>query len=212
MRWRNDITTRLLLQNEHLQRHQYTRLTGASKSGWLCERAALFLGSLRFFLEFLLQFLQFSLRGITPDAISIRILSEAKDLISRSPSQRHRPIHRMFRWPTRPPRLQQIRLQREIPFRRTIRIINQHQPRIMLQSLGLLDHRFLILPQKLSCESSKNRYRQKNIPGRHKINPAKIPSHRRHRRQARKPQMPAANLFQPHIRKHEINHRRRILP
>jgi len=112
---------------------------------------------------------------------------------------------------TRPLRLQQIRFQPEIPLRRPVGIINQHQTRIVFQSLGLQNHRLLVLPQKFLRKYSKNPNRQQQIPSRNKINPAKIAPHRRHCRAARKPQLPAPNLFRPDIRQNKINRRRHRL-
>jgi hypothetical protein len=124
---------------------------------------------------------------------------------SRSPVQRHRPIHRVHHCRARAPRLQQVRLQSEIPLRRPVRVINQHQPRIVLQSLSLQDHRLLVLPQKLLRKNPENPNRKQQIPSRHKINPAKIATHRRNRRPARKPQLPAPNLFRPDIRQNKVD-------
>ena len=103
------------------------------------------------------------------------------------------------------------RFQPEIPLRRPVRIINQHQTRIVFQSLGLQNHRLLVLPQKFLRKYSKNPNRQQQIPSRHKINPAKIAPHRRHCRPARKPQLPAPNLFRPDIRQNKIDRRRHRL-
>jgi len=108
-----------------------------------------------------------------------------------------------------PPRLQQISLQREIPLRRPVRIINQHQLRIMLQPFRLPDHRFLILSQKSLPKHPEQKHRQKRqIPRGHKINPAQIPPHWRHRSPARKPHLPAVNLLQSHVRQDKINRSR----
>ena len=119
--------------------------------------------------------------------------------------QRYRPAHGVDHRRARPPRLQQVRLQPEIPLRRPVRIVYQHQPRIVLQSLGLQDHRLLVLPQKLLRKNPENPNRQKQVPGRHKINPAKIAPHRRNGRPAGKPQLPAPNLFSPDIRQNKID-------
>ena len=125
--------------------------------------------------------------------------------------QSHGARHGMNHRRTRPPRLQMVRLQPEIPFRRPVGIINQHQPRIVLQSFGLQDHRLLVLPQKFLRKNPENPNWQKQIPSRHKINPAKIAPHRRHRRPAREPKLPAPNLFRPHIRQNKIDRRRHRL-
>src|ERR1700694_2780342 len=93
----------------------------------------------------------------------------------RPPTQRHRPIHRMHPRRTRPPRFDKVSLQREIPFRRPVRIVDQHQPRIVLQSFRLLDHRLLVLAEKNLAEYSENRNRQEEkISFRHETDPAKI--------------------------------------
>src|SRR5580658_2312225 len=130
---------------------------------------------------------------------------------SRPPVQGHRPIHRMHHRCTRSPCFQQVGLQPEIPLRRPVRIVNQHQPRIVLQSLRLLDHRLLVLPQKFFRKHPENPNRQEQIPRRHKINPAQIAPHRRHRRPARKPQLAAANLFRPDIWQNKVDRRRHRL-
>jgi hypothetical protein len=127
---------------------------------------------------------------------------------STSPVQCNRSIHRMFHRQSAAPRLNQILLQRKIPFRRTVRVINQHQLRIMLQSFRLPNHRFLILPQKYLRKDAKHRNRKRQIPRRDKIDPAQIPANRRHRRAARKPQLPTSVDLRPDIREHEINGRR----
>src|SRR5712664_3683758 len=135
-----------------------------------------------------------------------------KDFL-RPPPQRHRPIHRMHHRRTRPSRFDQVSLQREIPFRWPVRVIDQHQPRIVLQSFRLPDHRFLVLAQKDFAEYLENRNRQKEkIPRRHEIDAAQIPPHRRHRRPAREPHLPAAILLRADIRQHEIDRRRHRLP
>ena len=111
------------------------------------------------------------------------------------------------------PRLDQIRLQPEIPLRRPVRIINQHQLRIMLQTFRLPNHRLLVLPQKRPPKHAKQTHRQKwQIPSRHKINPAQIPSHRRHRSPARKPHLPAMNLLQPHVGQDKIDRSSNAFP
>ena len=125
----------------------------------------------------------------------------------RSPVQRHRPIHRMLHRRPHPSRLQQVRLQPEIPLGRSVGVINQHEPRVMLQPLSLQNHCLLILPQKLLRKDPENPDRQKQIPRRHKINPAKVPSHRRNRRTARKPQLPAPNLLGPHVGQNKVDSR-----
>jgi hypothetical protein len=129
----------------------------------------------------------------------------------RPPVQSHWTLHGVNHRRTRPPRLKQVRLQPEIPFRRPVRIVNQHQPGIVLQSLSLQYHRLLILPQKFLRENPKNPNWQKQIPCRHKINPAQIAPHGRYGGPARKPQLPAANFLRPDIRQHKINRRRHRL-
>ena len=109
------------------------------------------------------------------------------------------------------PRFQQVGLQPEIPFRRPVRIIDQHQPRVVLQPFGLQDHRLLVLPQKFLRKYSENPNGHQQVPRRHEINPAKIAPHRRHRRPARKPQLPGPNLFRPDIWQNKIDRRRHRL-
>ena len=109
------------------------------------------------------------------------------------------------------PRLQQVRFQPEIPLGGPVGIVDQHQPWIVLQSLSLQDHRLLILAQELLRKDPENRYRQQQIPSRHKINPAKVPLHGRYGRSAGKPQLPAPNLLRPDIRQHKIDRRRHRL-
>src|SRR5712692_1196438 len=112
----------------------------------------------------------------------------------------------------RPPRLDQVGLQREIPLRRPVRIVDQHQPRVMLQSLRLPDHRLLILAEKNLAEDPENRNRQKKqIPSRHEIDPAKVPPHWRHRCSAGEPHLPAAVFFRADIRQHKVDRGRHRL-
>ena len=79
-------------------------------------------------------------------------------LSSASPMQLHRPIHRMLPRPIQP-RL----LQREVPLRRLVGIVNQHQARIVLQPLRLLDHRHLVLPHKLRPEELRHRRDKRHV-------------------------------------------------
>jgi hypothetical protein len=112
--------------------------------------------------------------------------------------------------------LQPSLLQREVPLRRLIRIIDQHQPRIEPQPLRLLNHRLLILPHKSRpkefCNRSNKRNPIKNVPGRIHINPASRSRHRSHRSQTGKPLLPRANRLISPIRQHKINLRRNLLP
>jgi hypothetical protein len=130
---------------------------------------------------------------------------------STPPVQRNRTRQRMF------PRPLQTRLfQREVPLRRLVGIINQHQPRIEPQPLRLLHHRLLILPHKPRPKERSNRSHKwhmiKNIPRRHHINPASRRRNRRHSRQTRKPLLSRTNRLVPPIRQHKINRRRDRLP
>ena len=68
----------------------------------------------------------------------------------------HWAAHRVWQGFARSARLDQIRLQREVPLGWAVGVVNQHQMRIVLQSFGLLDHRFLILAQKDFAEDAKN--------------------------------------------------------
>jgi hypothetical protein len=129
---------------------------------------------------------------------------------STPPVQRHRPAQRMFPCP-----LQPSLLQREIPLRRLIRIVDQHQPRIEPQPLRLLNHRLLVLPYKPRPKKRSNRSYKwhpiKNIPRRAHINPASRSRNRRHRSQTRKPLLPSPDRLIPSIRQHKINLRRNRL-
>jgi len=87
--------------------------------------------------------------------------------------------HRMWQCFARSARLDQIRFQREVPLRRAIRIVNQHQVRVVLQAFGLLNHRLLILAQKYFAENAKDRNGQKEqIPRGDEIDAAQIAAHR----------------------------------
>ena len=138
-------------------------------------------------------------------------LSTVNSLL-RPPMQRRRSIHRVRHRRARPSRLQQVRLQREIPLRRAVRVIDQHQSGVMFQPFRLLDHGLLVLPQELLRKNPEHPHRQEYVPGRDKINTAEIPPHRSNRGPARKPKMPAANLLESHVGQHEIDHRGRRLP
>lgn len=124
--------------------------------------------------------------------------------------QRDRPTQRMLPRPLQP-RL----LQSEVPLRRLIRIIDQHQPRMKPQPLSLLDHRLLILPHKPRPKKRSNRSYKwnvvKNIPGCNHIDPASRSRHRRNRSQTRKPLLPRAYRLVPPIRQDKINRRRNRL-
>jgi hypothetical protein len=112
--------------------------------------------------------------------------------------------------------LQPRLLQREIPLRRLIRIINQHQPRVKPQPLRLFNHRLLILPHKSRPKKRSNRSYKwhpiKNIPDRTNIDPASRSRHRRHCSQTRKPLLPRANRLIPPVRQNKINRRSNRLP
>jgi len=56
-----------------------------------------------------------------------RLLYDWRETLSASPVQCYRPIHWVLHRQTAAPGLDQILLQREIPLRRAVRIINQHQ-------------------------------------------------------------------------------------
>jgi hypothetical protein len=125
---------------------------------------------------------------------------------STPPVQRHRPAQWML-----PRTLQSSLLQREIPLRWLIRIIDQHQPRIESQPLRLLNHRLLILPHKPPPKECSNRSYKwnpiKNIPGRTHIYSAGRSCNGRHCRQTRKPFLPRANRLIPPVRQHKIDRR-----
>jgi hypothetical protein len=107
-------------------------------------------------------------------------------------------------------------LQSEVPLRRLVRIVDQHQPRIEPQPFRLLNHRLLILPHKPPPKKRSNRSYKwhpiKNIPSRTHINPASRSRHRRHRGQTRKPLLPRPDRLIPPVRQHKINRRRNRLP
>jgi hypothetical protein len=112
--------------------------------------------------------------------------------------------------------LQPSLFQSEVPLRRLIRIVDQHQTRIEPQPLRLLNHRLLVLPYKPRPKKSSNRSYKwhpiKNIPSRTHINPASRSRNRRHRSQTRKPLFPSPDRLIPSIRQHKINLRRNRLP
>src|SRR5690348_509165 len=132
-------------------------------------------------------------------------VSEPRTHSSGTPMQRYRSVHGVDHRRASASGFQQVRLQPEIPLGGPVRIVNQHQTRVVLQTFGLQDHRFLVLSQELPREDAKNRHRQEQIPGSHEINPAKIALDGRDRRPARKPQLPAANFFRADIRQQKID-------
>jgi len=79
--------------------------------------------------------------------------------------QRYRSVHGVLHPSAGPSRLDQVLLQREIPFRGAVGVINQHQPRIVFQPFRLLDHGLLILPQEHFGKCPKDGNRQWQIPG-----------------------------------------------
>jgi hypothetical protein len=126
------------------------------------------------------------------------------------PPQRHRPGQRML-----PHALQPPLFQREVPLRWLVRIVDQHQPRVIPQPLRLLDHRLLVLPHKPRPEERRHRGHQrhmvKNVPRRQHIDPARRSRHRSHRRQARKPLLSAPDRLVPPVWQHKIDRRRHRL-
>src|SRR5882724_496457 len=131
----------------------------------------------------------------------------------RPPAQGSWPVQGMHHRRTRPPRLDQVRFQREIPLRRTVRIVDEHKPRIVLQPFRFLNHRLLVLAEKHFAEHAENRNRQKEqIPRRHEVDPAQIPPHRRHRRPAGKPHLSALIDLRAQVRQHKIDRRCHRLP
>ena len=114
-----------------------------------------------------------------------------------------------------PTPLQPGLLQSEVPLRRLIRIVDQHQPGIEPQSLSLLDHRLLILPHKSRTTERSNRSYKWNpiedIPRRNHIDPAGRSSNRRHGSQTRKPLIAAPDRLVPPIRQHKIDRGRNRL-
>src|ERR1700688_4371040 len=75
----------------------------------------------------------------------------------------------------------------------------------MLKSLSLQDHRLLVLSQELLRKTPENPNRQKQIPRRHKINPAKTAEHRGDRGPTGKPQLPAPDLLGPDIGQNKVD-------
>jgi len=131
-----------------------------------------------------------------------------------SPMQLHRPLQRMLALTRQPPLLQ-----REVPLRRHVRVVDQHQPRVRPQPARLLHHRLLVLRHELRPKVRRNRRNQRhpirNIPPRHHINPARGGCHRSHRRQRSKPPLASLRIHRPNrlippIRQHEINRRYRL--
>src|ERR1700733_4324448 len=134
------------------------------------------------------------------------ILTGAAPPASTPPVQSHRPAQRML-----PRTLQSSLLQREIPLRRLIRIIDQHQPGIESQPLRLLNHGLLILshkPPPKECSNWSYKWNPiKDIPSRAHINPRSRSRNGRHCRQTRKPFLPRANRLIPPVRQHKIDRR-----
>ncbi len=102
-------------------------------------------------------------------------------------------------------------LQREIPLRRTVRVVDQHQRRIILQSLRLLNHCLLVLPHKALSKKGSNRgykwNRIENIPRRVNVNAARICNRRSYSCETGKPFCPAANRFIAPIRQNKVDGR-----
>src|SRR6184192_3436991 len=116
--------------------------------------------------------------------LELEFSSERKPVSLGAPAQCHRSIHRMHHRRAGPPRLEQIGFQREIPFRLAVRVVNQHEARVVLQTLRLLDHGFLVLAQKLLRERPEQENGQRQIPRRDEIDAAQIAPDGRHRRAA----------------------------
>ena len=66
-----------------------------------------------------------------------------------SPPQRNRPRHRVLHLSTRALRLQVCRLQLEIPFCGAVRVVDQHEMWIVLQTFGLQFHGAAVLFDEL---------------------------------------------------------------
>src|SRR5271170_6274423 len=75
----------------------------------------------------------------TPIAVNFRITDHPGALPLASPPQRHRAAHRMLCRLAGLHRIEPRLLEREIPLRRTVGIVDQHQGGIVLQTLGLLN-------------------------------------------------------------------------
>src|SRR5579863_2743999 len=125
------------------------------------------------------------------------------------PLQRNRPRHRMLHLPTSAAPLQIRRLQLEVPLRRTIRVVDQHQMRIMLQALRLILHRLAVLFDKLCKHKFQQRRSKrnpaKNIPASHHVDPAMAARDGRYGCQAGKPILPCANGFEAQVGQNKIN-------
>lgn len=106
-------------------------------------------------------------------------------------------------------------LQSEVPLRRLVCVVDQHQPGMKPQTLGLLDHRLLVLPHKPSTEEcsdgSHKRNGIKDIPRRDHINPARRSRHRSHRSQTGEPFVTAADRLVSPIRQHKVDRGRNRL-
>ena len=102
-------------------------------------------------------------------------------------------------------RLDEIGFEREIPFGGAVRVVDQHEARIVFQALGLADHRFLILPQKGFGESAENEYGKRNIPRGDEIDAAKIAANRSDGGAAGKPKLAGLNDFGAHVGENEVD-------
>src|SRR6201996_4613534 len=101
--------------------------------------------------------------------------------------------------------------QREVPFGRAVRVVDQHKGRIMAQSLRLLDHGLLILTYKARTEEACYRCDQwhvvEDIPCGDHIDAAGGRRDRRDRGEAGEPLLAAANRLPAPVRQHKVDGR-----
>src|SRR5580693_10160928 len=126
-----------------------------------------------------------------------------------SPLQSDRSSHGMLHLPAGSGRLQIRRLQLEIPLRRTIRVVDQHQMRIVLQALRLILHRLPVLFDELRKhkfqQRRSKRHPAENVPASHHINTAMAARDGRHGGQAGKPILPCPNGFEAQVGQNKID-------
>lgn len=95
-----------------------------------------------------------------------------------APAQRHWSWHGMPHRLACRCRFKPRLFQREVPFRRPISVVDEHQRRVVLQAFRLLDHRDLVLFNKSFSEKrSDSGYKWnaiKDVPGSIYVNTARI--------------------------------------
>src|SRR5882672_1217206 len=99
-------------------------------------------------------------------------------LPSASPPQRHRPRHRMLKFAAIFFHIEIRVLQPEVPLRRTVGVVDQHQMWVIAQAFGLQFHRPPILLDKLRKDKlqhlGREWYPAKDVPCRNYVNTAMI--------------------------------------